>query len=239
MMQWIDDPQGTYGCRLVCTGADIDEAMEERYLSFYKGTKYDIDHPAFDIERFIDEALRRDDVEYEPEAADLGINVLGMTRFNPDGSRLISISAGLYRQKDSLLNRGRFRFTCAHEIFHAVFHRRLFRRDGRIICFGHQIQEDMIDLPQTLGDFTEWQANRGAAGLLMPHSIFRENVKRIRATFGSINQDILIQSLSNRFDVSKKSVQIRLKTLGLAKLPDDDLIPEHDGIDSYKDYRER
>ncbi len=237
MMQWITDSQSTYGCRLVCTGDDIDEAMEERYLRFYNGTSK-IDHPAIDIERFIDE-LRSERIEYEPEAADLPDNVLGETQFNPDGSRLIRISSGLYCQRNSLLNKGRFRFTCAHEGFHAMCHSRLFRKGGSLICSGQHVREDMVESTLVSADFTEWQANRGAAALLMPRSIFRENVKSIRRTVGISNVDSLVQNLATRFDVSKRSVQIRLQTLKLMALPDDDTVLEHDGIDSYADKRAR
>ncbi|MHB8155074.1 MAG: ImmA/IrrE family metallo-endopeptidase [Candidatus Omnitrophota bacterium] len=238
MMRWEDDSQSPYGCRLVCTGVDIDEAMEERYLKFHKGT-CDIDHPALDIERFIDESLRSEHIEYEPEATDLPGNVLGETQFNLDGSRLIRINSGLYRQRNLLLKKGRFRFTCAHESFHAIFHTRLFRKGGRLICSGQHVREDMVESTPTPGDFTEWQANRGAAALLMPRLIFIENVKRIRAVSGSANTDILVQNLLSRFDVSKKSVQIRLQTLKLTIPRDNDMVLENDGIDSYVDRRER
>ena len=238
MMRWEDDSQSPYGCRLVCTGIDIDEAMEERYLKFYHGT-CDIDHPALDIERFIDEGLKSEHIEYEPEATDLPNNVLGATQFNLDGSRLIRINSVLYRQRNLLLKKGRFRFTCAHESFHAIFHSRLFRKSGRLVCSGPHIREDMVESTPTTGDFTEWQANRGAAALLMPSSIFMENVKRIRAVAGSANTDSLVQNLSTRFDVSKKSVQIRLQTLKQMIPGDDDMVLQNDGIDSYIDIRER
>ena len=238
MMRWEDDSQSPYGCRLVCTGIDIDEAMEERYLKFHNGT-CDIDHPALDIERFIDENLRNEHIEYEPEAIDLPNSVLGSTQFNSDGSRLIRISSVLYRQRNSLTKKGRFRFTCAHESFHAIFHSRLFRKGGRLICSGQHVREDMVESIPMQSDFTEWQANRGAAALLMPRLIFMENVKRIRTVSGSVNTDTLVQNLSTRFDVSKRSVQIRLQTLRLMMSRDDDMVLEYDGIDSYVDRRER
>jgi len=236
MMQWIDDDQSVYGRRLIATGIDIDEAMEMKYLAFFNG-KCDIDHPCFDIERFIDENLRKDNIEFEPEATDLRFNVLGATKFNPDGSRLIQISAKLYRQRNSTALKGRFRFTCAHEVFHSVFHGPLFRSGGHLKCFEHHIQEDMVEPEKKSNDFTEWQANRGAAALLMPGSIFKENVKRIRAT--SYDHESLVRDLASLFDVSRQSVQIRLQTFRFVAVGEDDFKLENDGIDSYQDVRKR
>jgi hypothetical protein len=237
MMQWVNDPNSKYVCRLACSGVDIDEAMEERYLRFFNGT-CDIDHPTLDIERFID-YLRKDNIEYDPEATDLSVDVLGVTLFNPDDSRVIRISANLYRQRNSTTTKGRFRFTCAHEVFHALYHRRLFRGGGRLVCFGHHIQEDVVEPVLMTDDFTEWQANRGAAGLLMPVSIFKESVSRIRKLSPRISRNILIQELSTRFGVSRRSVEIRLQTLKLLVPREEVFVLENDGIDSYRDSRER
>lgn len=235
-MQWIDDLQGR---RLVCNGADIDQAMEERYLKFFKGT-VNIAQPAFDIEQYIEEELQKDRIEYEPEAVGLPRNVLGVTQFNPDGSKLIRISAELYRKRESSVSRGRFRFTCAHEAFHAIFHAQLFQHGGGgSMCREGQIREDLVEPLRDSSDFTEWQANRGAAGLLMPHSVFSENVKQLRAASRGISVDLLAQALASRFDVSLQSARIRLQTLGLMTAPEDDFELEFGGIDSFRDPRER
>ncbi len=235
MMQWVSDSQGR---RLVCNGIDIDEAMEERYLKFYNGAA-NIDRPSFDVERFIDEELLKDRIDYDPEALDLPREVLGITQFNPDGSRLIRISVNLYRERESPAARGRFRFTCAHEAFHAIFHGPMFQKGGKSMCLERHIREDIVDPSQAPGDFTEWQANRGAAALLMPHSVFAESVKRLRAASRGVSSDLLAHALSSRFDVSLQSARIRLQTLGLMTAPGDDFEPEFNGVDSFKDPRER
>lgn len=238
MMKWVADSLSKYGCQLHCSGFDIDEAMEERFLKFYNGV-CDIDQPALDIERFIDEGLQKDRIEFDPEAGDLPKDVLGATQFNQDGSRLIKINAGLYRQRNLPAQRGRYRFTCAHESFHALFHSKLFQKGGRLICSIHHIREDMVESISGHSDFTEWQANRGAAALLMPRTIFEENVNRIRSTSAGMVLGNLIVGLSTRFDVSKQSVRIRLQTLRLFSSPERDFVLEHDGIDSYVDERKR
>jgi len=240
MMQWVDDRKSPYGRKLVCTGADIDEAMEAHYLKAFNGT-CNVDRPAFDVENFVGEKLRADGIEFEPEATGLPHDVLGMTRFNPDGTRLIRIAAELYQARTSAISRGRFRFTCAHEAFHAIFHTQLFKgKSGRSECLERHIREDHVEPVLTSSDFVEWQANRGAAALLMPHSIFREQVTRLRAGTGrGANLDLLIQGLSDLFEVSRQSAQIRLQTLKLLTPPGDDFALEFDGIDSFREQRDR
>lgn len=239
MMQWVKDRKSQYGQKLVCTGADIDEAMEIYYLKMFNGT-CDVDRPAFDVENFVDEKLRADGIEFEPEANGLPRDVLGMTKFNPDGTRLIRIAAELYQDRASTMSRGRFRFTCAHEAFHAIFHAPLFKgKSGHSACLERHIREDNVEPVHTSSDFVEWQANRGAAALLMPHSIFVERVTRLRAASRGASLDQLVQGLSNLFDVSKQSAQIRLQTLKLLVPPSDDYALEFDGVDGYRDPRER
>jgi len=234
-MEWVSDRQSPYGCRLVCAGTEIDDLMEEHYLKFYNGA-VDITNPALDIERFIEDYLQPSRIEYDPEATDLGRDVLGVTQFNPDGSRLIRISKLLYLQRHSLGSAGRFRFTCAHEAFHAMFHHRLFSRGGRSICLERHIREDFVE-PQLSGDFTEWQANRGAAALLMPKMLFMEHVTREKRE--AKGNQMLADVLADRFRVSRQSAQIRLQTLGLWVSEDQASVLQTDGIDSYVDPRHR
>jgi Zn-dependent peptidase ImmA (M78 family) len=208
--------------------------MEERYLKFFNGA-CNINCPAFDIEKFID-ALLKEGIDYDPEASDLPDDVLGATTFNPDRTRLIHINVNLYRQRNSLLSRGRFRFTCAHETFHALVHGQLFQRSGKLVCQDHHIQEDAGEQPKT-GDYTEWQANRGAAALLMPRSIFEECVKQIHLK--SHELDYIVNDLAARFDVSKHAARIRLQTLGKLAALNEEFQLQYNGIDSYRDPRER
>ncbi len=120
-----------------------------------------------------------------------------------------------------------------------MFHGRLFRHGGRSVCLERHIREDFIEPTQVPGDFTEWQANRGAAALLMPQSIFVEHVKRERAGQGAGDSNRLVRNLADRFDVSRQSVEIRLQTLGLWASPDTQPALQFDGIDSYQDPRTR
>jgi hypothetical protein len=234
-MRWITDNQATYGRRLICSGADIEDFMEERYYRFCGG-KIDVNRPAIDVGNFIDR-LFKERVEYSPDDSDLPSGVLGATVFNQDKSCLIRISAGLYKERNAVQVRGRFRFTCAHESFHALVHGPLFQGAGRLFCHNHTIKEDVGNDQPKVGDYTEWQANRGAAALLMPRSIFEQCVKQIRSK--SNDHEFLVNTLVRLFDVSKQAATIRLQNLGLLSLAEDDFELQLNGIDSYRDLRER
>lgn len=89
----------------------------------------------------------------------------------------------------------RQRFTVAHEIAHAVLHPEMI---------GDGITDDAMwrsGLPET----AEYQANRMAADILMPEHLIREHAKGLWTP----------ASLAKLFGVSNKSMEIRLKTLGL------------------------
>lgn len=235
MMQWVDDAQSIYGRRLVCRGEDIDEAMEARYLRFFNGA-CNVDKPAIDIEQFID-TLIKEHIDYDPQASDLPFSVLGATKFQADGSRLVQVNPRHFSKDDPAV-KGRFRFTCAHEVFHALYHAPLFSRGGHLKCYTNQIREDMSEPATNSKDYTEWQANRGAAALLMPSSIFKEVVKRSKLNT-SDNLDALIRRLAVLFNVSRQSVRIRLQTLRMIATPEDDIVLQYNGIDDFRDTRDR
>ncbi len=237
-MQVVDNSLSKHGRQLIVSGVEIDDLMEEHYLAFHNGA-VDVDHPLLDVEKFIEEYLRPRGVEYDPEARDLEAGVIGETRFNPDGTKLIRIHRSLYLLRRSSMMGGCFRFTCAHETFHAMFHDRLFRHGGHSVCLERHIREDVVEPTQSPGDFTEWQANRGAAALLMPHSIFAEHVKQERGSLGTGGLSRLVKNLAARFDVSRQSAQIRLQTLGLWTTLDVEPVLQYNGIDSYEDPRHR
>ena len=90
----------------------------------------------------------------------------------------------------------RQRFTVAHEIAHAILHPEMI---------GDGITDDAMwrsGLPQS----AEYQANRMAADILMPDHLIREYA----------TEPYTAASLARLFEVSNQSMEIRLKTLGLA-----------------------
>ncbi len=88
----------------------------------------------------------------------------------------------------------RRRFTIAHEIGHFVLHpgRPRMERGGRVTEAGR---------------FEEREADVFAAELLMPEALVREAV---------YEQGVDVVRLSDRFQVSRKAMQLRLRYLGLA-----------------------
>jgi len=87
-------------------------------------------------------------------------------------------------------------FDCMHELIHYWFH-----PDGHNLCF------DAYFLKQN--SMREWQANEGAAQVLMPKELFT----RMYIIFkGSI------QGLSDYFNVGEKAVEYRVSNLGLSKI---------------------
>lgn len=86
----------------------------------------------------------------------------------------------------------RQRFTVAHEIGHAVLHKKSCDRDN----FTHDLGNYQIE---------EVEANRFAAELLMPREALQ--------TF--LPMGLSFQDLCNKFDVSGEAMNIRLKRLGV------------------------
>lgn len=104
-----------------------------------------------------------------------------------------------------LLNerRGRLsqRFDFAHELIHCRYHR--FNRSA-FTCTGFSPRDP----------FLEWQANEGAAELLVPYRSFvplvAENYHRIRRYR---NLEAFIAFAAHQFQVTRETIHIRLKSL--------------------------
>jgi len=90
---------------------------------------------------------------------------------------------------------GRRRFTIAHEIGHFVLHPERCRPER-----GGAVNE--------AGRMEEREADAFAAELLMPEHLVREAVRE---------QGLDVARLADRFEVSRKAMQTRLRGLGLAE----------------------
>ena len=130
----------------------------------------------------------------------------------------------------------RYRFTLAHEIAHLLLHRRLKHTSGVLDGDG-----GMRDSTRTIGkhrieagnrrSVIEWQANRFAAGLLVPRATIREALITIQATLGIVKRQgaiwldsqptvqadfrMTVQRLQPVYVVSASVIRIRLHELGL------------------------
>ena len=121
-----------------------------------------------------------------------------------------------------------FRFTFAHEIGHALFHRRFCMVPDHMKAYSEQGSAEAIqdtkerfqrtnsERLQTERDWLEWQANAFASAVLMPESLIKEVGRRVlpsaAADLASLNE--LLVTVSDVFKVSLTASWYRLKELG-------------------------
>lgn len=242
-------PSGSFANNIYFDEGEIDAIMEEHYYGFWNG-KCDFDQPALDMDKFISEYLGPKGIEYDSEASsqEFGVNVLGKTIFNPDGSKLILINKTLRQNRHRPGGEGRYNFTAAHESFHALQHGPLFdfpRGQLQIgleqeskkshACLNRDVVDDNSGERQT--PWQETQANRGASSLLMPKTLFSQHFERERKSYGidsgaallarADRLDAVIGYLSRTFGASKQAVKYRILSL---KLLQDEMQLEFDGV---------
>jgi hypothetical protein len=159
-----------------------------------------VNHPASDIRRqatrLLDSAgISREPVSLRDVVSALNLELVSKTRepftseaaLEPLGDARAIVLNG---SGDS----GRRRFSIAHEIGHFVLHPQRVRpeRGGAVNAAGRR---------------EEREADAFAAELLMPEHLVREAVGE---------QGLDVSRLADRFEVSRKAMQTRLTSLGLA-----------------------
>lgn len=135
-------------------------------------------------------------------------------------------------------NRGRERFTIAHEIVHWDKHQIRFKmmelfKGQHLLAMACRCSEKGPRKLITAEDWMEWQADSLAAAILMPQDTFKAKAKELIDTYGFIfpltkfgdaisyefeNEiivDYIIQELAETFQVSKLAAEIRLRNLGI------------------------
>ncbi|GAB6152881.1 hypothetical protein JCM17380_16310 [Desulfosporosinus burensis] len=159
----------------------------------------------------------------------------------------LTVNAGTIIADNQLLegNPGRLRFTYAHEASHWVLHRHLYLSDPNqmllfqeaqearnIKCLNRNVEKIFASIGNTIStdeDWLEWQADSLGACLLLPKHTFILAFKQKLQSYG-INQlpldltgkggDIyylIVEELSQIFNVSKQAVQVRLSKLKLVQ----------------------
>ena len=125
---------------------------------------------------------------------------------NQEGYKLIPVSAGTVLIDATLLNGhtdGRFRYTCAHELAHWVFHKGFFTQSGEPAA------QTLTQRSSETDKAIEWQADRLASYLLMPKGSVKKAFYRNRGGENAVG------SLAAIFGVSRTAMTIRLTEMQL------------------------
>lgn len=127
-------------------------------------------------------------------------------RENREGYKLIPVLAGTVLIDATLLDGptdGRFRYTCAHELAHWIFHKGFFTQSGEPAA------QRLTPRSSETDKAIEWQADRLASYLLMP----KGGVKK--AFYRSCGDKNAVASLAAIFGVSHLAMSIRLSEMRL------------------------
>ncbi len=213
------------------------DAIAERFIAEYDPAM--LNHAtAINIESFIEFYLKLE-MEYDDLSEDG--NCLGMTVFNDTEhvpafdrinrkERYISAKAGTVIIDNTLLEPGqekRLRFTLGHEAGHWVFHKAFYGYDpGQMTLFdldtayvrcrsinSKYLYENTYNWDSE--KWMEWQADRFAAGLLMPEVTVRKYASKFASAKNGFDVKTLVESVSAIYEVSKQASFYRLFDLGI------------------------
>ena len=197
-----------------------------------------------DVDLFINEGLNLDlrSESLSQDGSILGLITFSDIKipiFDINGcEQIISASEGtIILDKNLLTKHTREVFTKAHEASHWILHRRFFSDPSRkfnfrngscsyIACRKEAVFRKNPTKVRTEADWCEWQSDHLAAALLMPYTTFVNTALELfelheidhvisTKTVYSSNVNYVISTLSELFGVSRRSVLIRLSTLGL------------------------
>jgi Zn-dependent peptidase ImmA (M78 family) len=108
--------------------------------------------------------------------------------------------------------RPRRRFTLAHELGHFCLHREGAHK-------GFVDSKETMSRSESYWDFYESEANNFAAQLLMPKSLIikegREIIRAHEEKGSKLSKKTFIELIAKRFEVSNKSMEYRLKNIGI------------------------
>lgn len=126
-------------------------------------------------------------------------------------------------------NRGRERFTIAHEMVHWNKHQLRFMTlayQDKTMAKVCRCPQEKTYRPKTPDEWMEWQADNLAAAILMPAEMFKQKAEELSSAYevgenindsiwSDIIRDFIISDLANAFQVSRQAAEIRLTTLGV------------------------
>jgi hypothetical protein len=184
------------------SGAQLDLEMQNIVREFQPEV---LSRPMpLDIERFFE--FRLVEVTGVNSAyRELPLGVDGYT----DSDVMESVVSSELIDTDDLVTRRRGRSTIAHECVHAIVHVPEFRAKKARLRSLHEKKNDNLRFFRQEQVETymnpEWQAWRGAKGLLMP----------ISSVFQAVNKGHRLTELAEIYDVNPAFVKSRVKELGL------------------------
>jgi len=152
--------------------------------------------------------VRRAPVPVEAIAKALGLDVRYAPTTDDVSGALIRKGRTAVIAVNSAQHENRQRFTIAHEIGHFILHKQTrshldedFRIDYRNAISSEAVEKGEIE------------ANRFSAELLMPKNFLRRDLLRMEPA--ESDADEVIQTLSIRYKVSRRAMELRLLNLGL------------------------
>lgn len=228
MKSWVD-MRSPWGKQLRFDDVEFEAMMEE--MRARTGSDCFTSGRGIDVDRILLKGLG-----VEADYTDLPPNVLGRTKFDPDGRVSIEISRELAERAEiDNVARRRLRTTLAHECGHAACHACLFVRDTETYSlFAEQPTLSQPNRPPIMcrsegvasgyrGEWWEYQANRCMAALLMPKRLVSNSVKERLTVSGFASAsdcvaeghgESFIRGISDEYDVSQVATLYRLQDLG-------------------------
>jgi Zn-dependent peptidase ImmA (M78 family) len=162
------------------------------------------------------------DLDQYADLSKYGPGVEGVTEFFHAGKPKVLIAESVHRHEN------RLRTTLTHEYTHVILHSYLFATGERARKVGVNqspkaiyCQSDNM-ISERKVDWMEWQAGFGSGACLMPKSYVHSAVDPIRSRGGAygvvdpqseMGQQI-IDTVVERFEVSRHAATVRLKILG-------------------------
>jgi len=178
------------------------------------------------IERFIEKRFK-----ITPTYEDLDPQVLGYTRFGPNGVEAIVVSRALAEDAAAAAAR-RLSATLAHEAGHALLHAHLFLLEGAASLFDNAAEPSKIlcrdgnvagaaDRRAYDGRWWEFQANRVIGGILLPRALVFRCIAGLAEPAGGLGVPVLAdmkreeaaRRLVAQFEVNPVVARIRLDDL--------------------------
>lgn len=180
--------------------------------------------PTDDLEKLIERDAK--DLDLYAELSHEGVDVEGVTYFEPNGKPKVCISRELSND-DSRSHR--LRTTLSHEYGHVRLHAPLWNTSAtqqslfvEAVDTTHQTCHRTSILGKATLDWMEWQAGYVCGALLMPISTLRTHVQSFFQRYNlpsRIEQNtrdavVLQRRIAQLFDVSREAARVRLAKLG-------------------------